>query len=89
MSSTEKITWLQEWLLKGQDDSVIEKVFEVAKELDKNPTHMGFSVDGQVVTTETILNRLNEAHQQLKEGKFLTQDELKAEVEEWKKEATL
>lgn len=65
-----------------------EKLLKEVKTLVENYKHdqiIAFSVQGKALTREGMQQEIAEAETEYKKGKFITQEQLKEEIKNWKK----
>ena len=72
---------LIEKLLRIGDMKILEQVREVL-EKSKNPV-VGYDVQGNAITHQDFIDKVEEAEAQYKAGKFKTFDELDKQSESW------
>lgn len=65
------------------DERFLKMVYAMSKEYKKQPTIVGYNVDGSPITKENLVERAKAASQRVKSGDFLTQEEVEKETENW------
>ncbi len=77
-----KLSFIQEFLTINNEDSLsrLESILKMEKSKDEI---VGLTVDGKPLNKEAYIRNLDEARNQIKEGKFLSQEELEKQSENW------
>ena len=64
------------------DERFLKMVYAMSKEYE-NSEFIGYNVDGTAITVKDLSNRVREASKRVKDGDYLTQEEIEKEINEW------
>ena len=64
------------------DERFLKMVYAMSKEYE-NSELIGYNVDGTAITAKDLSNRVREASKRVKDGDYLTQEEIEKEINEW------
>ncbi len=81
MSTLELKEQLHEYI-ENADDTFLRMVYALSKEYEK-PETVGFAVDGQALSENDIKYRVKAASKRVKDGDFISQEEVEKEIENW------
>ena len=81
MGTAELRKEVQSYIEKA-DKGFLKKVYAMTKEYEKAIV-VGYEVDGTPITQEDLKKQVREASAQVKAGKFITQEDLEKEMENW------
>lgn len=68
-----------------ENEVVLEAYLEILKNMQKVQQQqiMGYSVSGEAITNDSLGNKLKEAKDRMENGKYISNDDLKNEAENW------
>ena len=70
--------------IEKADNRFLKMMYALAKNYqDEDTIIVGYEVDGTPITKETLINEVREASEQVKSGKYISQEDLDKEVENW------
>lgn len=64
------------------DERFLKMVYAMSKEYE-NSALVGYNFDGTSITTEDLSKRVRIASNRVKDGDYLTQEEIEKEINEW------
>ncbi len=79
---TRKLNFIQE-ILAVRNENLISKLESLLKKEKLKEEVIGFTADGKPITKEAYIQDIDEARLQMKEGKYLSQEELEKQSENW------
>ncbi|MCF6352893.1 MAG: hypothetical protein L3J06_07770 [Cyclobacteriaceae bacterium] len=79
---TRKLNFIQE-VLTVSDENLISKLESLLKKERSKEEITGFTTEGKSMTKEAYIRGIDEARLQIKEGKYVSQEELEKQSENW------
>jgi hypothetical protein len=81
MGITELRTELHNFINQA-DERFLKMLYAMSREYNSSAV-IGYNPDGTPITQSQLVARVQEASQRVKEGNFISQDELEKEIENW------
>ncbi len=79
---TRKLNFIQE-ILAVRNENLISKLESLLKKERLKEEVIGFTAEGKPIAKEAYIHDIDEARLQMKEGKYLSQEELEKQSENW------
>ncbi len=79
---TRKLNFIQE-ILTLSNEKLISKLESILKKERLKDEIIGFTTEGKSMTKEAYIRDIDEARIQMKEGKYVSQEELEKQSENW------
>ncbi len=79
---TRKLNFIQE-VLTVSNENLISKLESLLKKERSKDEVIGFTTEGKSMTKEAYIHDIDEARLQMKEGKYISQEELEKQSENW------
>ncbi|VAX37057.1 hypothetical protein MNBD_UNCLBAC01-298 [hydrothermal vent metagenome] len=79
---TRKLNFIQE-VLTVSNENLISKLESLLKKERLKDETIGFTTEGKPMTKEAYIHDIDEARIQMKEGKYVSQEELEKQSENW------
>ena len=77
---TEKL-YLIEQLIKVRDAAILRQLKEILD--NESESIVGYGVNGEPITAEKFVNRVQEAEKRIAAGDFTSQEDVEREAENW------
>ncbi len=79
---TRKLNFIKE-ILTVSNEKLISKLESILKKEKSKDEIIGFTAEGKPMNKEAYIRNLDEARKQVKEGKYISQEELEKQSENW------
>lgn len=85
MSTAELKTNIESLIHRINDKEVLQAYFTILKNMVKEDdgTPIGYSITGQAISKKNLVDKVLGASQRVKSGKFISQEDLDREVDNW------